>query len=66
MPQRHVEAETHYLTVVSRARRDAGLGVYRSVGPDQDIYQHAHRLARRELAIGTRRARVTPPQLQQG
>ena len=49
MPQRHVEAEARYLIVVARARRDACLGVYRSVGPDQDIYQHAYRQARREL-----------------
>ncbi len=50
MPQRHVEVEAHYLAVVSMARRDACRGVHHSVGADQDIYQHAYRQARLEMA----------------
>ena len=56
MPQRHVEIEAHYLAVVSMARRDACRGAYHSVGADQDIYQHAYRQARREMAAGDPRA----------
>ncbi len=50
MSQKHVEVEAHYLAVVARARRDAALGVYRSVDPDEDIYYRAYREACRELA----------------
>ncbi len=69
MPQRRVEVEVHYLAVVSMARRDACQGVYRSVDPDQDIYQHAHRQARREMTVNGGRAEKPtnqpPPRLGQ-